>query len=155
MFVTPKLKQHFTKKTLYQASLVLGFFAHITLYFLGYQNAWVNYAFLFIMGLSLGLNDVLTYTMVGDCVDAYEQKSGLRTEGLSFAFHTFTTKLQSAFGLFFIGFLLDQSGFIENTLQQPKAMAAIFSLITLYPAIASLLGMIPMAWYDIKEKRTQ
>ena len=155
MFVTPKLKQHFTKKTLYQASLVLGFFAHITLYFLGYQNAWVNYAFLFIMGLSLGLNDVLTYTMVGDCVDAYEQKSGLRTEGLSFAFHTFTTKLQSAFGLFFIGFLLDQSGFIENSLQQPKTMAAIFSLITLYPAIASLLGMIPMAWYDIKEKRTQ
>lgn len=89
MFMTPTLKKLFTKKTLYQASLVLGFFAHITLYFLGYHNTWINYIFIFIMGLSLGLNDVITYTMVGDCVDVYEQKSGLRTEGLSFAFHTF------------------------------------------------------------------
>lgn len=154
MFVTPLLKKYFTKKNLYLASLLLGFFGHITLYFLGYHNPWVNYAFLFIMGLSLGLNDVMTYTMVGDCVDVYEQKSGLRTEGLSFAFHTFTTKLQSAFGLFFIGFLLDQSGFIENALQNPKALTAIFALLTLYPALASLLGMIPMFWYDIPEKRT-
>ena len=153
--MTPTLKKLFTKKTLYQASLVLGFFAHITLYFLGYHNTWINYIFIFIMGLSLGLNDVITYTMVGDCVDVYEQKSGLRTEGLSFAFHTFTTKLQSAFGLFFIGFLLDQSGFIENTFDQPEAMAAIFALLTLFPALASLLSMIPMVWYDIQEKRTQ
>jgi Na+/melibiose symporter-like transporter len=121
------------------------------MFILGFENMIINYILLFISGLSLGLNDVITYTLVGDCVDYLEYKTGIRTEGLSFSLHTFTTKLQSAFGLFWIGIILSQVGFIENIQQTPVALNGIFSLISLFPAIASLLAIIPMFWFKFSE----
>ena len=111
----------------------------------------INYILLFVSGLSLGLNDVITYTLVGDCVDYCEYQTGLRTEGLSFSLHTFTTKLQSAFGLFWIGIILTQVGFVENAVQSSQTLNGIFSLISFYPAVASLCAIIPMFWFKFSE----
>ncbi len=121
------------------------------MFILGFENMIINYILLFISGLSLGLNDVITYTLVGDCVDYCEYQTGIRTEGLSFSLHTFTTKLQSAFGLFWIGIILTQVGFVENVVQSKDALNGIFSLISLYPAVASLLAIIPMFWFKFTE----
>jgi sugar (glycoside-pentoside-hexuronide) transporter len=155
MFVTPFFKRFFSKKVLYNASLILGFFAHLGLFFLGSGNSLILYLSLFISGLSLGMNDVIAYTLVGDSVDYLESKIGIRMEGLIFSSHTFTTKLQSAFGLFWIGVVLDQTGFIENAVQSASAETGIFSLISIFPAIACVLSLIPMFWYDFTEKQHQ
>ena len=151
MLVTPFLKKIFSKKQLYNYSLILGFVSHFLMFILGFENMIVNYILLFVSGLSLGLNDVITYTLVGDCVDYCEYQTGIRTEGLSFSLHTFTTKLQSAFGLFWIGIILTQVGFVENVVQSKDALNGIFSLISLYPAVASLLAIIPMFWFKFTE----
>lgn len=151
MFITPYLRKYFTKKALYGFSLVLGFFAHILMYFLGMDHFILTLGLLFVSGLSLGLGDVITYTLVGDTVEDYAQKTGIRLEGLIFASHTFTTKLQSAIGLFTIGLVLDQSGFVENSLQSLKASQGIFQLISLFPAIACLLSLIPLPFFHMEE----
>lgn len=151
MLVTPLLKKIFTKKQLYNYSLLLGFASHFLMFILGFENMMINYILLFVSGLSLGLNDVITYTLVGDCVDYCEYQTGLRTEGLSFSLHTFTTKLQSAFGLFWIGIILTQVGFVENAVQSSQTLNGIFSLISLYPAVASLCAIIPMFWFKFSE----
>lgn len=152
MLITPTLKKIYTKKQLYNFSLLLGFVSHLLMFILGYENMMFNYILLFISGLSLGLNDVITYTLVGDCVDYLEYQTGIRTEGLSFSLHTFTTKLQSAVGLFWIGIILTQVGFVENITQSKDTLNGIFSLISLYPAIASLLAIIPMFWFKFSEQ---
>lgn len=151
MLVTPLLKKIFSKKQLYNYSLLLGFASHFLMFILGFENMMINYILLFVSGLSLGLNDVITYTLVGDCVDYCEYQTGLRTEGLSFSLHTFTTKLQSAFGLFWIGIILTQVGFVENAVQSNQTLNGIFSLISLYPAVASLCAIIPMFWFKFSE----
>lgn len=151
MLITPMLKKVFSKKQLYNFSLLLGFASHLLMFILGFENMMINYILLFISGLSLGLNDVITYTLVGDCVDYCEYQTGIRTEGLSFSLHTFTTKLQSAFGLFWIGIILTQVGFVENAVQSSNSLNGIFSLISLYPAVASLLAIIPMFWFKFSE----
>lgn len=151
MLITPMLKKVFSKKQLYNYSLLLGFISHLLMFILGFENMMINYILLFISGLSLGLNDVITYTLVGDCVDYCEYQTGIRTEGLSFSLHTFTTKLQSAFGLFWIGIILTQVGFVENAIQSSNSLNGIFSLISLYPAVASLLAIIPMFWFKFSE----
>lgn len=152
MLITPWLKKYFTKKWLYNASLILGFFAHLAMYMLGFETLWITYLLLFVSGLSLGLGDVIGYTMVGDTVDDFFKKTGQRMEGLIFSSHTFTTKLQSAVGLFAIGLVLDQTGFKVNISQSAQALQGIFSLISLLPAIACLLSLIPMFWYDLKDQ---
>lgn len=151
MLITPLLKKIFSKKQLYNYSLLLGFASHLLMFILGFENMTINYILLFVSGLSLGLNDVITYTLVGDCVDYCEYQTGLRTEGLSFSLHTFTTKLQSAFGLFWIGIILTQVGFVENAAQSSQTLNGIFSLISLYPAVASLCAIIPMFWFKFSE----
>lgn len=151
MLITPLLKKIFSKKQLYNYSLLLGFASHFLMFILGFENMTINYILLFVSGLSLGLNDVITYTLVGDCVDYCEYQTGLRTEGLSFSLHTFTTKLQSAFGLFWIGIILTQVGFVENAAQSSQTLNGIFSLISLYPAVASLCAIIPMFWFKFSE----
>lgn len=151
MLITPMLKKVFSKKQLYNYSLLLGFISHLLMFILGFENMMINYILLFVSGLSLGLNDVITYTLVGDCVDYCEYQTGIRTEGLSFSLHTFTTKLQSAFGLFWIGIILTQVGFVENAIQSSNSLNGIFSLISLYPAVASLLAIIPMLWFKFSE----
>lgn len=152
MLITPTLKKVFTKKQLYNFSLLLGFVSHGLMFILGYENMLFNYILLFISGLSLGLNDVITYILVGDCVDYLDYHTGIRTEGLSFSLHTFTTKLQSAVGLFWIGIILSQIGFVENIAQSKDTLNGIFSLISLYPAVASLLAIFPMLWFNFSEK---
>lgn len=150
MLITPWLKRYFSKKWLYNASLVLGFFSHLAMFMLGFETLWITYLLLFVSGLSLGLGDVIGYTMVGDTVDDFYHKTGQRMEGLIFSSHTFTTKLQSAVGLFTIGLVLDKTGFVVDTFQSPQALQGIFSLISLLPAIACLLSLIPMIWYELE-----
>lgn len=151
MFVTPLLRKRFTKVALYNFSLVLGFVSHLAMYLLGMDSILITYSLLFVSGLSLGLGDVISYTLVGDTVEYFSQQTGQRIEGLTFAFHTFTTKLQSALGLFTIGLVLKNSGFVENALQTLNAKTGIFQLISLYPAIACLLSLIPMFFFKLNE----
>ena len=47
--------------------------------------------------------------------------------------------------------MLTQVGFIENATQTNNALNGIFSLISLYPAVASLLAIIPMFWFKFSE----
>lgn len=149
MGITPLLSKRLNKKQLYQVSLLIGFISHGVLYLIGYQNFMLTYVLIFVSGFSLGLNDVVTYSLMSDVVDDYRIKTGVNSEGLSFSFHTFMSKLQSALGLFFIGLVLSQTGFIENVVQTSLTLNGIFSLITIYPALASLAAMIPMFWFKL------
>ncbi len=151
MFITPSLRKKFSKKNLYVYSLILGFLAHFLLFILGDGSIIITYSALFLSGLSLGLGDVISYTLVGDIVEDLALKTGKRHEGMIFATHTFTTKMQSAIGLFTIGLVLNATGFIENTLQTKDALFGIFTLISLLPAIASLLSILPMFFFKLKD----
>lgn len=152
LLITPQLRKKFTKKALYNFSLVLGFIAHISLFLIGDQSVLFMYSTLFVAGLSLGLTDVISYTLVGDIVEYHAQKTQIRLEGMIFASQTFSTKLQSALGLFTIGIVLNQTGFIENTIQSAQASQGIFSLISLLPALACLLSLIPMFFFKLDDR---
>jgi len=153
MFITPFFTKRYSKKTMYNASLLLGAFSHLAMFFIGYGNLVIVFGLLFLCGMSLGMNDVITYTMVGDSVDYLQWKTNRRTEGLCFSLHTFTTKLQSAIGSFWIGIVLTYVGFVENTAQSALALTGIFSLISVFPAIAAVLSILPMFFYDLTEKK--
>ncbi|MBV1708726.1 MAG: MFS transporter [Erysipelothrix sp.] len=153
IFFTPFLYKFFTKKQLYMGSLIFGAIAHLLMFILGYGNMPLVFGLLFLAGMGLGMNDVVMYAMVGDSVDYLEHKSNKRAEGICFSVHTFTTKLQTAFATFAIGWVLTLTGFVENVAQSATSLNGIFWLISLLPAIASVLSLIPMFFYDFTEKQ--
>lgn len=134
-------------------SLIFGAVAHLLMFILGYGNMPLVFGLLFLAGMGLGMNDVVMYAMVGDSVDYLEHKSQKRAEGICFSVHTFTTKLQTAFATFAIGWILTLTGFVENVAQSATSLNGIFWLISLLPAIASVLSLIPMFFYDFTEKQ--
>lgn len=150
--ITPLLSKKFSKKQLYQYSLLLGVVAHGTMFVVGYNNLIVLFFLLFLAGFSMGINDVIMYSMVTDTIDYLQSKSSHRLEGLSFSFHTFTTKLQTALSAFVIGMVLQVFGFTENVAQSDQSLFGIFLLLSLIPAISSLISMIPMRKYLLSEQ---
>ncbi len=153
--ITPLLSKRFSKKQLYQYSLLLGVIAHISMFVAGYDNLVVLFGLLFFAGVSMGINDVIMYSMVTDSIDYLQKQTSFRLEGVSFSFHTFTTKLQTAIAAFVIGVVLQQFGFIENVSQSDSSLFGIFILLSLLPAISSLLSMIPMFAYSLDESQLQ
>ncbi len=153
MIITPIFSKYFSKKQLYMGSLVFGAIAHMAMFVLGYNNMVVVFGLLFLCGMSMGMNDVITYAIVGDSVDYLEWQTKQRSEGVCFSLHTFTTKLQTAFATFAIGIVLTMVGFVENVAQSPTSLQGIFILISLLPAIASVLSLIPMYFFDFTEEK--
>lgn len=151
LLLTPTFSKVIKKKTLYQSSLILQAIAHLVLFFIGYQNLYLVFGLLFVVGFAMGINDIIMYNMVIDSIDYLQAKTNKRYEGVSFSLHTFTTKLQTAFALFAIGAILNGFGFIENTIQSTRSLSGIFLLLTVLPALASILSLVPMIFYDLDE----
>jgi sugar (glycoside-pentoside-hexuronide) transporter len=157
MFFAPKCVRLWGKKNTYIYTLILGFISHIMLFILGYQNLNLVFGLLFVCGISLGINDVVTYSIVGDTVDYLEHKTGKRAEGIVFSLNTFTTILQSALGLAFIGIILSLVGYQGDVVEQtPLAYQGIYAMLSLFPAISCALSIIPMLFYKFtKEEHDQ
>lgn len=155
MILTPYLRQFFSKKALYQGGLIIQAIAHVALFLIGYNQIGLVLLLMFIVGFSMGLNDVIMYIMVNDSIDYLQAKTQRRFEGMIFSLHTFTTKLQTAIGLFVMGLILNLFGFIENVPQSDSSMFGIFMLLTLLPAVSSLLSLIPMIPYQEEKEQLQ
>jgi sugar (glycoside-pentoside-hexuronide) transporter len=148
MFFAPLCIRLFGKKYTYIYSLVLGAVAHFAMFALGYGNETMLFGLLFMCGVSLGINDVVTYSIVGDTVDYLEHKTGQRAEGMVFSLNTFTTKLQSAMGLAFIGIVLSIVGYQATaSVQTAQTYQGIFALLSLFPGIACILSILPMLFF--------
>ena len=155
MILTPYLRRFFSKKALYQGGLIIQAIAHVALFLIGYNQIGLVLLLMFIVGFSMGLNDVIMYIMVNDSIDYLQAKTQRRFEGMIFSLHTFTTKLQTAIGLFVMGLILNLFGFIENVPQSDSSMFGIFMLLTLLPAVSSLLSLIPMIPYQEEKEQFQ
>jgi len=155
MILTPYLRRFFSKKALYQGGLIIQAIAHVALFLIGYNQIGLVLLLMFIVGFSMGLNDVIMYIMVNDSIDYLQAKTQRRFEGMIFSLHTFTTKLQTAIGLFVMGLILNLFGFIENVPQSDSSMFGIFMLLTLLPAVSSLLSLIPMIPYQEEKEQLQ
>ena len=73
----------------------------------GYNNSsnllWLAIGFV-LLGLPQGINNVITYAMIGDTVEYLEWKTGERAEGICFSMQTFINKISMDVGAV-IGFI--------------------------------------------------
>jgi len=128
-------------------------------------NIYVLWVFLFLMGLPLGIYNVITYALIADAVDYLEWKTGERQEGVCFAFQTFLSKVNAAVATFVFGQILGRSDFkaVDKSLvdvagrqiffqQSVETQKLLIALVTIVPAIGFLLTIIPMFFNDYTGK---
>lgn len=140
------------KKAVILSTLLAAVFSLIW-YFTGYSNFTLVCILSGVSGFFTALPVVITTAMVADTIEYAEWKHGIRGEGVIFSLRTLTGKLASALAGLAGGILLTIIGYVSNSPQTPETLAGFQTVMSLLPAIASLVGLIPLAFYTLTEQR--
>lgn len=165
MLLMPKLMKRFSYRSILISTCLIGFVSSMIMFFIGYDHFWACVPFLVLSCIPCGSINVLTYAMVGDCLDYMEWSTGRRETGLGSACQSFVAKLGNAMATSFIVLMyiivkLDLNtigvSYTPNPLEMaPNVRGGIFMIVSLIPAISLLLCTIPMFFYDLTEKKKE
>lgn len=162
--LVPWMTKKFTKKWAYIAVHLMGGVVMTAMYFIGYDAKWklvVCAIGLVLLGIPQGVNNIITYAMIGDTVDYLEWKTGERGEGICFAMQTLINKIGMAVGAF-VGVMsyswagIDPSKPIENfaAFSDPVAGPDImWKVLILSGAVSMFACAVPLFFYKVTEKK--
>lgn len=168
MLFMPLLMKKFDYKKIVIATCLAGFVASIFTTLIGWftMNLYICIPFILISCIPLGVLNVISYAMIGDCLDYMELKTGFRDNGLGSACQGFVNKLGNALATsgivlmyMFIGLepekMLSSDVVMAATDLARSQNFAMFSLVSIVPGVSLLLCAIPMFFYKISGKRKQ
>lgn len=168
MVVLPKLYEKFEYRTLMIGSCLGGAAAGVVALLVGWfsKNLFLCIPFFIIMSIPLGVINVVSGIMVFDCLDFMEWKTGYRDNGLGAACQSFVNKLGNAFATVAIIAMYLAVNIDVSTLNQGGDAAvrlaasltggqnfAMYSLVTLVPAVSLILTALPLFFYDFVGKK--
>lgn len=170
MAIFPMLRKKLSLKQIYIGSAAFGLVVHALCYLIFAKdvtniNIYILWVFLFLMGVPLGIYNVITYALIADAVDYMEWKTGERHEGVCFSFQTFLSKVNAAIATFVFGQILGQSDFkaVDKSLvdiegrqiffqQSVETQKMLLALVTIVPAVGFLLTILPMLFNEYTGK---
>lgn len=152
--LVPLLTKKFTKKYTYIFVHVFGGVVMAVMYFVGYDKPWkliVCAIGLVLLGIPQGVNNIMTYAMIGDTVDYLEWKTGERGEGICFAMQTLINKIGMAVGAF-IGVMSVSIAGIDTETGTVGNANALWNVLILSGVISMFACVVPMLFYTLTEK---
>ncbi len=152
VFLTPILTKKFGKlKIFIWGSLLVGI-TGILRHLLPIDMLWAFIIFSLIGSIGGMFCSITQWGMVPDTVEYGEWKTGIRSEGIPFAFFSFTQKAGIAFAGVITNLLLEWSGYVANTDLTSLAENTIRWCYNVIPAIFSLLCMIVLLRHKLDGK---
>ncbi len=150
--LTKWLSKKFDKKNTYIGMLLISSLFNCVFYFLHPQDVVLIYLFNIVISFAWGPVSVLQWAMYTDAADFSEWKNRRRATGLLMAASLFTLKLGLTLGGALVGWILAFYGFVPNVVQTPEATTGIIMLMSIYPAIFGLIGVILMFFYPLNNE---
>lgn len=155
--LVPWMSKKFTKKWAYVAVHLFGGVVMAIMYFVGYDAPWklvIAAIGLVLLGIPQGVNNIITYAMIGDTVDYLEWKTGERGEGICFAMQTLINKIGMAVGAF-IGVISFSAAGIdaETGFISAEGAQTLWNMLVLSGVISMFACAIPVMFYKVTEKR--
>ena len=153
--LVPWMSKKFTKKWSYIVVHLFGGLVMTVMYFVGYDAPWkmaVCAIGLVLLGIPQGVNNIITYAMIGDTVDYLEWKTGERGEGICFAMQTLINKIGMAVGAF-IGVLSMSIAGINARTYEVANPDALWNVLIISGIVSMFACAVPMFFYTITEKR--
>lgn len=173
MLACPALIKKFSYKSLLIGTCAIGAISGIGGYVIGLMtnyNLWALLPFLVIASLPLGIINVVSYAMIGDCIDKIELDKGQRPMGLGTACQAFVNKLGNALATtmiiamyMIVGFNVNDMASVSGKdieLINPTTLSngirhGMYMLVTLIPAVSLALCCIPIFFYDLTGKKKE
>jgi GPH family glycoside/pentoside/hexuronide:cation symporter len=121
-------------------------------YFLNPENVTLILIFQFFGSIAGGPISALLWVLYADTADYSEWKTGRRATGLVFSASIMSTKIGWAIGSMMAAFILDQTGFIPNIIQNANVLTGLKSMMSIIPSAIGLLALLILAFmYKLDE----
>ncbi len=148
--LVPALSKALDKKGAFYAGAALSSAACITMQFMPYNQTIPILICATLSGLGSSVAGTMGWAMLPDTVEYGELKTGIRSEGIIYAFYTFSQKLATAVGGGVVSFTLVAAGYAPNAATQTgKALVGIASTLGFMPLTFFALAMIVAAFYRL------
>ncbi len=149
--LTPRISRVFGKSMTYACLLGMAGISSGLFYFLGPQDITLMFVLQMITSFSVGPVSVLQWAIYTDTADYSEWKTGRRATGLVMSASLFALKLGIALGVSGLAWILAAYGYEPNQEQTEKGLLGIRMVISVYPAIFAVIGMVIMFFYPLKK----
>lgn len=150
--VIPAIIARIGKKNLFQWCGVFTIVGGVALFLTPVGAVLLAMIFLGVKGIGASLINTTMFGLEADTVEYGEWKSGMRTEGATYAIFSFTRKVTQSVGGAAGGWLLAWGGYVNGAAVQPEsALTAIRAAIGLVPAGCAVLAMIVFIKYPLND----
>ncbi|WP_304056031.1 MFS transporter [Levilactobacillus namurensis] len=150
-FLIPVLTKKYKKIQLLRCLLVADILIRIVFFLTGYRNVVLVFVFLAITQCLYSATGPLVSAMLAETVEYSEVKTGKRFEAIVFGGQTFASKLAIAAAGALTGVLLSVLGYQANATQSSTTLTGLFIIISILPALGSLLRLLMLSKYDYTE----
>jgi GPH family glycoside/pentoside/hexuronide:cation symporter len=151
--LTKKLTRIIGKAICYWGFLGLSAAATALYYFLDPDDLNLMFILNFVRSFAMGPVSVLQWAMYTDCADYSEWKTGRRATALIMSASLFSLKMGLAVGSAALTWILAIYGYEANVEQSEESIKGIVLLMSIYPAIIALFGMVVMVLYPLNNKK--
>ncbi len=139
---------------------------------IGYIGAAVSLIAIYIVGKTIGYSNIpvllvlhclygffcfsfpIPMAMVPDAINYQEDKTGVRSDGISYATVSLSTKFGSAFGVSGALLIMGAVGYVANQQQTAEALNGINMTVNFIFGLMYLACLIPLAAYPLNEKKS-
>lgn len=149
---TPNITKKLGKRKTALIGIGVNALGFLSIFLLKYSNLTLMLAINTIMGIAEGAANISLASMVADCVEYGEWKTGKRSEGMIFSSNIFKTKLASAIGGALCGYVLAFVGYKANAVQTISTLNGMHVMYSLIPGIIAIFSIISLRRYNLTEK---
>jgi glucuronide carrier protein len=147
----PKLVHKFGKKAVYVAAGALSAVGGAMIFFTPAALTWIGFSGLLVSMLGVMAVSIVVWALEADTVEYGEWKTGVRTEGITYALFSFTRKTGQAVGGALAAYALAMGGYKSGATQSPEALQGIQFAAGALPAIMVILAIAVMAKYKLTD----
>lgn len=164
VMITPYLLKLADQKKMFIIMSLLGFIFNMISFACGYENIILFIVIRLFAHMPTAVTATITAYMLMDSLDYAEYKTGERTEGMTYACNNFVVKAGSAIFSAMVIFILGVFGYKAEIFEPSLALGesisynysqmldSVFFMMTVLPAIGSLIQIVPMMFYKLDSK---
>ena len=147
------LSNRIGKKMTFVAVMSVATVLSVIFYFFDGNNVGLIMIFQVLISICAGCIFPLLWSMYADIADYSEWKNGRRATGLIFSSSSMSQKFGWTIGGAATGWLLGYYGFQANVSQTDSAQEGIRLMLSLLPAVGTVLSVLFIVFYPLSEKK--
>ncbi len=152
IMMTEWLSKKFGKKQVFMGAMFFSTIFSAAFFLLSKDDILWMYVFQILGSFAAGPTAPIVFAMYTDCADYSEWKNGRRATGLVMSASTMAQKFGWTIGGALAGWLLAYFGFKANVEQTAESVHGIVLMMSLVPAVGSLIAGAMMYFYKLDDK---